>query len=62
MTGVTFFLVLTGAQEMLIFVSLFVRLVQVFREQSIVIFLGQRALRSIREQSEHLNKSHTVGA
>ena len=38
-------------------------------EQSIFIFLGQRALRkqpksklAVREQSEHYNKSHKVGA
>ena len=44
-----------------------VRSVQVCLEQSIFIFLGQRALReldgtkrAIREQSE--NQSHTVGA
>ena len=52
--GFLHFLAPTGAQEMLIFIHMFVRSVQVCLKQSIFIFLGQQALREQSESNQSL--------
>ena len=54
------FLALTGAQEMQIYVC--PSGPNLFRAVNLHLYRSESNQRAIREQSEHLNKSHTVGA